>query len=530
MRNDPGTGRRRALAFLGWGAAILSSAALPMEGVAFAQSGGGGVPAALRSAAGSDRDLNAFYRARSHRPVWVRGGALVPEAERLAHHIADAALDGLDPADYRAAALLAAVEDARDGNAAALARAEAALSRAFASYVRDLHKPSDVGVIYVDRELKPRQPTRKELLDALGAATSLSALLDHKLTVNRHYAELRAAYADWRARWGDLPDVRVPTGPTLSSGATGERVRLLRQRLGLAPGNRFDGDVAQKLRAWKVAHGLPREPVADAATIAALNRGQVHHERLIRANLERARALPSDLGRRYVLVDAAAARLWLYEDGRPVDSMRVVVGKKSDQTPMMAAFIRHVTFSPYWNVPPDLVERRIAPNVLSQGLSYLRNARYEVFSSWEDDAVRVDPTTVDWAAVASGRKELPVRQLPGRGNAMGDMKFMLPNQHGIYLHDTPDRNLFGQDDRLQSSGCVRVEDARKLARWLFGRNVRASGEPEQNVPLPEPVPVYITYLTVAPAENGALAFRSDVYDRDRVLLARLGGGPSEGAR
>jgi L,D-transpeptidase YcbB len=261
-------------------------------------------------------------------------------------------------------------------------------------------------------------------------------------------------------------------------------------------------------------------------------RGEVTpaQERLLQANLERARALPADLGRRFILVDAASARLWMYEDGQVAGSMRVVVGKTSEQTPLMAGYIRHLTVNPYWNVPPDLVQRRIAPAVLSRGLTYLRDAGYEVLSDWTEHAEVVDPETVDWQAVADGRTELRVRQQPGPTNAMGRMKFMFPNDRGVYLHDTPNRELFDQDDRRQSSGCVRVEDAERLAEWLFERPVRArSSAPEQNVSLPEPVPVYITYLTAAP-EGTRIAFHQDAYGRDRQLLARMGGGSLAGAR
>jgi murein L,D-transpeptidase YcbB/YkuD len=147
-----------------------------------------------------------------------------------------------------------------------------------------------------------------------------------------------------------------------------------------------------------------------------------------------------------------------------------------------------------------------------------------VTSDWTDNAKAVDPATVDWRAVANGSKELPVRQLPGRDNAMGKMKFMLPNDLGIYLHDTPEKNLFAKADRRFSSGCVRVEDAARLAKWLFGRPLTVKpGGTETRVDMPEPVPVYITYLTAAP-EGKTIAFRSDVYGRDgasgRGMLVR----------
>jgi murein L,D-transpeptidase YcbB/YkuD len=220
----------------------------------------------------------------------------------------------------------------------------------------------------------------------------------------------------------------------------------------------------------------------------------------------------------------------MYEDGRPVDSMRVVVGKPSEPTPMMAGMLRYLTLNPYWNVPPDLVRARIAPGVVSEGPGLLRNLRYEVLSDWTDDARTVDPRSVDWRAVMDGRSEVRVRQLPGANNAMGRMKFMFPNQLGIYLHDTPDRTLLREEGRMFSAGCVRLEDAPRLARWLFGEAPRARGTtPEQKLSLPEPVPVYITYLTAAPEPQG-VALREDVYNRDPTQLAAMSSRRQQGRR
>ena len=224
--------------------------------------------------------------------------------------------------------------------------------------------------------------------------------------------------------------------------------------------------------------------------------------------------MPAEPPPRYILVDAAAARLWTYENGRVRDTMRVVVGRITDQTPMIAGMIRYATLNPYWNVPPDLVASRIAPNVLDDGMSYLRGRGYEVLSDWSNNPVQLDPETIDWAAVAAGRREIRVRQRPGPSNAMGRMKFQFPNNLGVYLHDTPERDLLRETARQFSAGCVRVEDAPRLARWLFGRMPTApSRAPEQQVPLHQPVAVYITYLTAAP-DGDRIAFREDVYGRD----------------
>ena len=246
---------------------------------------------------------------------------------------------------------------------------------------------------------------------------------------------------------------------------------------------------------------------------------------LIRVNLERARALPTTLGRRFILVNVPAQHLWMYQDGQPVDGMKVVVGKASEPTPGMAALVRYAVFRPYWNVPPDLVAKSTAPKVLQQGLGYFRSERLEALSDWSEHPRTLDPAKIDWPAVAAGRATLRVRQLPGPDNMMGQVKFMFPNELGVYLHDTPLRAWFSGDDRLGSAGCVRLEDAARLARWLLAdqtvRRGQAPGPPETRVDLPAPTPVYITYFTAAPTEAGRLDVRNDVYHRDAPLLAEI---------
>jgi murein L,D-transpeptidase YcbB/YkuD len=181
---------------------------------------------------------------------------------------------------------------------------------------------------------------------------------------------------------------------------------------------------------------------------------------------------------------------------------------------MLASRIHYATLNPYWNIPADLTKKLIAPRVLDQGVGYLKAKGYQVLSGYEDDAQVLDPKSVDWKAVADGSVSVRVRQLPGGSNAMGDIKLFFVNSGGIYLHDTPDRALFAKDQRTFSNGCVRLEDAGRLARWLMGSDPKAQGDaPEQHVQLREGVPIYITYLTVQP-KDGQLAFLDDVYGRE----------------
>jgi L,D-transpeptidase YcbB len=245
--------------------------------------------------------------------------------------------------------------------------------------------------------------------------------------------------------------------------------------------------------------------------------------RLLQLNLERARALPPGNGR-YVIVNPPAARLYMYENGQVVDSMRVVAGRTDPiaQTPMMNAFIRYIALNPYWNSPPDITSRKLAPTILKEGRAYFTKRGYDVVDQFGPNAHVLDPMSVDWKAVAAGRVHVNLRQRPGPANSMGKMKFMFPNSQGIWLHDTPEREKIDDAARLQSNGCVRLEDAPRFARWLFnGRPPSAKGaRPEQKVNLPQPVPIYITYLTAVPSGSSIVYF-DDFYGKDRAQARQL---------
>jgi murein L,D-transpeptidase YcbB/YkuD len=335
----------------------------------------------------------------------------------------------------------------------------------------------------------------------------------------------------YRETWGAMPTVKVPAGPALKPGATGKRVMALRNRLGLVPSGSYDGALTQRVTEFQRVHGLGRpDGIAGSATIAALNRGAVWYERRIAINMERAYRLPQTrVFDRYVVVDAGSAEAWLFERDRAEDRMRVVVGMPKSKTPMMAVLMRNAKANPYWNVPPDLIASLTAKNVREKGLGYFNEFHYEVLSDWGPNARAVDPKTINWAQVAAAKGKSPilVRQLPGPWNSMGAMKFEMRNDFGIYLHDTPHKELFAQADRWKSNGCVRLEDWQRFASWVFGgRMPRAATATEQRIDLPRPVPIYLTYLTVDAGSDG-VTFRADPYGLDTLAMPQMfGGGPS----
>jgi murein L,D-transpeptidase YcbB/YkuD len=248
------------------------------------------------------------------------------------------------------------------------------------------------------------------------------------------------------------------------------------------------------------------------------------------ASLERTRILPAT--GRFIMVDSAAQRLFIVEDGQVRDSMKVVVGMIEDAkthkptpelfTPMIVSLISYATFNPYWHVPPHLVPN-IAKGVVAAGVKALKPNRYQVVDAFVEHPNILDPTKVNWKAVAAGTEKVALRQLPGPANSMGVLKFQFPNVNGIYLHDTPHKDYFLKTDRTLSNGCIRLEDARRLGRWLLGRDpTPPSAEPEQNVLLPQGVPVYVTYLT-AWVDNNQLVLRPDFYSRDGGAGVTTGG-------
>lgn len=275
-------------------------------------------------------------------------------------------------------------------------------------------------------------------------------------------------------------------------------------------------DYVQKMGWMNPIYGQLRLALASRVYLNAQQR------QLLSLNLERARALPSGNGR-YIIVNSPAARLYMYENGQVVDSMRVVAGRPDPvaQTPMMNAYMRYVALNPYWNAPADLTRKLLAPRVLKGGRAYLDEKGYEVLSDWSDNARVIDPKSVDWRAAAEGRLQVRIRQKPGPKNSMGKMKFMFPNEQGIWLHDTPEKEKIEDAARLQSNGCVRLEDAARFARWLFnGRPPKPRGpRPEQKVNLPTPVPIYLTYLTAVPSGTSIVYF-DDFYGKDRVQPGR----------
>jgi murein L,D-transpeptidase YcbB/YkuD len=337
---------------------------------------------------------------------------------------------------------------------------------------------------------------------------------------------------------------------TVEGGGAGAAVGALRQRLAVtgelktARGKPvYDDEVAEAVAKFQERHGIPVDSAVGPTTLAALNVPVETRIRQIELNLERYRWLPAEFGKRYILVNIPDYHLYAYDGGKETLTMRVIVGDEyGNATPVFADSMTHVVFRPQWDIPRRILVDEVIPKV-QEDIYYLAKHSYEVVDTATNRVT--DPALIDWDDLDSTNIHFRVRQKSGDDNALGNVKFMFPNQYSIYLHDTPADHLFRQNKRTLSHGCVRVEEPVKLAGYVLGGQdgwdeekigeamaVRRTGEPAHgrtveatagplNVDLEHPIPVYLVYLT-AFVRDGQLHFRDDPYQRDSRVMTRLG--------
>ncbi len=281
---------------------------------------------------------------------------------------------------------------------------------------------------------------------------------------------------------------------------------------------------APSLEAYLTAASNPNylySQLRDTAMAQALAKGATAPDPRVIANLDRLRSIPAN--GRFMVVDSGNQKLTLFENGKPYDSMKVVAGKTEYPTPMIASIMYYMVYNPYWNAPDHLV-RKIAQNYLTMGNSYLKGRGYQVMKDWTSASEVLPSEQVDWKAVAAGKVKIRIRQKPSDDNSMGDLKFPFPNGLDIFLHDTPHKEYFAKSDRMLSNGCVRLEDARRLGRWLLGTEPASPGDgAEIQVKLPQGVPIFLTYITVQ-AKDGQLSYLPDPYGWDRVSPGSIKAG------
>jgi L,D-transpeptidase YcbB len=286
----------------------------------------------------------------------------------------------------------------------------------------------------------------------------------------------------------------------------------------------FDGKTAEAVKKLQKQFGLNTDGAIGPNTLKALNMPMEQRIRKLFVNMERLRWMPDSLETCYILVNIADFTLHMFHETDTLLSMRSIVGKNYRKTPVFNSLITYIVFSPSWTIPPGIMRNDLIPAVI-RNPNYLTEKNMKAFDLQGN---QVDPATINWKS--QGMRYI-VRQDPGPQNALGKVKFMFPNKHNVYLHDTPSRELFARDERTFSSGCIRIEKAFELTELLLSdmpvwssdriKQAMNSGR-EMTVVLKSPVGVYLYYLTAWGSYPGEIHYRSDIYERDDVIRKALG--------
>lgn len=534
---------------------VAAEAARPSSGARIAPALAGRLDAPATAALTDG--VRVFYAARENRPLWFDDdGRPTTALEALVAEMRGAGRHALPASRYAPDLLVAPLAE----SPAAIAEREIAATEAYLAFGTDLAS----GILEpreVDREIKvyPERPSSWLLLEGLAGAADPAAHIAGLAPRHPDYAQLVDRLQTYRrlartTAWAEP----IGKGRTLRPGDRSDRVEALRRRLiamgdlvpaagvskagtldgelvaanetytdlpGGADGlsDKFDTELAEAVARFQGRHGLNQDGIVGPATLRALNASPTDRVRQIAVNLERLRWLNRDLGNRHVMVNLAGFEMALVEDGAPVFTSRVVIGKsRKHRTPEFSDEMEYMVINPRWYVPASIAREEILPKLRADpGYLAARNMRL----------IGADVWSVDWQTIAPSQFPGRIEQGPGRGNALGRVKFMFPNSDAIYLHDTPARSLFNRDVRAYSHGCVRVQKPLEFAHallsaqsddpeGLFDRHLRRGRE--KYVHLDEHVPVHLTYRTAWVDEAGLDQFRTDVYGRDRKVFQALG--------
>jgi murein L,D-transpeptidase YcbB/YkuD len=482
--------------------------------------------------------IDANYAAAGYAPIWVGEGTINANARQMVDALNLAFEDGLDPADYGANGLLAKMAAS---DPAALAAFEVELSIAAVAFSQHMNagrvNPRDI-----NRELLkfPKVVATDTVLSSLRKTKQVKAYLRLLAPHTARYERLRQALAAYRRIEKQGGFSVVADGPAIKPGATDDRVPAIRKRMqeaGTLPADvqftgettKYDEALAKAVAGFQELHGLEALGTIGKQTIAAMNVPISRRIFEMELNLERNRWMQNDFGPYHIFANLADQVVKVVRNEDTVRAEVIQVGQPYHQTPEFSDVMEYVEFNPYWGVPPSIAVNEYLPKLRSNP-GVLAAQNISVFSGGK----QVSAGSVNWSQYGRGNFPFTLRQEPGKGNALGRVKFMFPNEFNVYMHDTPSKAKFEESSRYFSHGCLRLKDPLTMAEVLLGPegwdrakiDAVVAGGKNTVVKLKTPIPVHIVYLTAFVNKNGTVNFREDVYGRDKLLadaLAKLRG-------
>jgi murein L,D-transpeptidase YcbB/YkuD len=475
-----------------------------------------------------------IYQDAKNLPLWSSGGTVSTLAYAVYQTLATASIAGLNPNDYHADKLNQILQqfgvNHHSDDQELLTNLDLTLTDGFLLYAKHLVSGRvDNRTAYPQLQISTRSLNLVELFNELITTQNLPATLQLIQPHYPAYYQLQNKLRQYQAILAHGGWESIPGGATITKGAHGKRVALLQKRL-VATGellqtnleNHYTDELKQAVIKYQNNNGLNPSGLVDKNTLRELNRSVDERIKIIELNLDRLRWLPLDMGKDFVLVNIPDFSLTLVNSDQIIMSMPVIVGKPGNQSCILSSKITYLELNPYWNVPPSIVRHELLPK-LRHNPNYLRMQDIKVYTNFAAPAL--NPASIKWNDVANQGVNYRFRQMPGEKNALGQVKFIFPNACGIYLHDTPTRNLFKHKQRALSHGCIRIAKPLQLAEYLL-RNKHGwdllkiesqitSGK-RQVITLAVPMDIHIIYATAWVDQSGELQFRNDLYKLDNV--------------
>ena len=490
--------------------------------------------------------VERFYKRRNYQAAWSHDGHLVQVAT-LIKAIGEAYGDGLIPDYYHLSLIKSLAGMAEKGltfDQAGLADLDILLTDAFLTLSCHL-SGGCVNPVTIEEEwfAKHRTVDVCSVLEQAIKTKQIRESLVKLLPGQASYGRLKQALGRYRALLlkGEWP--LVTGGRVLKKGSVSGRVLELRKRLAAsgdfeAEGTKrvdfFDEKLEQSVIVFQTRHGLKSDGAVGPATLNALNVPLAQRIRQMELNMERMRWIPDNVEQRSIVVNIADFEMNVLENGKTVLSMKVVVGKPFQRTPVFTAKMTYLVINPSWNIPESIAQKEMLKKITIDP-QYLAEQNIKVLRGWRPREKEIDPETIDWSRINANTLAYRFRQEPGPLNPLGHIKFVLPNKFDVYLHDTSARRLFSESVRTFSHGCTRIEKPVELGEYVLKDGARWTREKllteidkgtEQTILLPHPLDVYFLYLTAWVDEKGVLQFRNDVYKRDKQLDEALHKKPS----
>lgn len=474
------------------------------------------------------------YVTTGFRPVWISGGELQPRAEAVLAVLAATGEEGLEPSNYLPPSLanFDAASLPKNEDLPALARLDLGLTAMAIKFARHASggqfDPNRLSRYY---DIVPETVPAASVLKVLAYSPFSDTYLRSLQPQHPAYAAMKAELGKLRKEMAGREFVPIADGKRVKPGQSDPRIVALRARLkdmGLLPpesdadSEMLDPALSTALKQFQKQAKIKETGSLNSDTVTALNdHGGDRDLRRLTYNMERMRWLPKNLGEKFVFVNTAAFQVSVINQGNEIWRSKVIVGKPMNQTSAFHDQMETVVFSPTWGVPPSIIANEYLPK-LWEDPSYLDREGIEVI----DSSGEVIPSSyIDWNAY-TGRVPFNVVQPAGPSNALGEIKFLFPNKHDIYMHDTPTKKLFAKNSRAYSHGCVRVQNPRDFATVVLGwsrtKVDKYVGYGEtQSIPLPVKIPVHLTYFTAWPDESGKILYFSDIYGRDKTIEKAL---------